>query len=96
MGRNEKSDLVYNYLCSSEFQHHVSALAEAFSEMLSDLDSEQRAMLKLWKKRRKQLDRAVIGTASLYGDLQGFMGNALPEIRHLALTAPEISNESLL
>jgi len=95
-GRHEKSDLVYNYLCSAEFQHHVSALAEAFTEMLSDLDSEQRAMLKLWKKRRKQLDRAVIGTASLYGDLQGLMGHTLPDIRHLSLTPSEISHESLL
>lgn len=94
-GRNEKRDLVYNYLCSSEFRNHVSAQAEAYSEMLSDLDAEQRTMLKQWKKRRKQLDRAILGTASLYGDLQGFLGNALPEIQHLTLAEPSASVEAL-
>lgn len=54
-GHGEKSELVYNYLCSAEFQHHVSGLAESFSEMLSDLSREEAAMQRIWKKRRKQL-----------------------------------------
>jgi hypothetical protein len=94
-GRSENSVLVYNYLCSAEFQHHVSALAESFAEMLSDLDREQIAMQKLWKKRRKQLERAVLGTTSLYGDLQGLIGSALPEIRHLALFPEDVRSATL-
>jgi hypothetical protein len=84
-GRKEKTDLVYNYLCSGEFQHHLSGLVESFSRMQSDLDSEERSMKSIWKKRRKHLERAFSGATGLYGDLQGLMGSALPEVRHLEL-----------
>ena len=84
-GRQEKTDLVYNYLCSGEFQHHLSGLVESFSQMQSDLDSEERSMKSIWKKRRKHLERAFSGATGLYGDLQGLMGSALPEVRHLEL-----------
>jgi hypothetical protein len=95
-GRTEKSELVYNYLCSAEFQHHMSALAESFSEMLTDLEHEQVAVQRIWKKRRKQLERAVLGTTSLYGDLQGLIGGALPEIRNLSLMLSEDHPAALL
>lgn len=88
-GLSEKSELVYNYLCSAEFHHHVSAVAESFSVMLSELEREKVAMQRIWNKRRKQLERAVLGTTSLYGDLQGLIGNALPEILHLELMPEE-------
>ena len=84
-GRQEKTDLVYNYLCSGEFQHHLSGLVESFSQMQTDLDSEERSLKASWKKRRKQLERAFSGATGLYGDLQGLMGSALPEVRNLEL-----------
>ena len=84
-GRQEKTDLVYSYLCSGEFQHHLSGLVESFAQMQSDLDSEERSMKSIWKKRRKQIERGFTSTTGLYGDLQGLMGNALKEIRHLEL-----------
>jgi hypothetical protein len=85
-GRVDKTDLVYNYLCSADFQNHLQALVEAFSQMQSDLESEERSMKGIWKKRRKQLERAFSGATGLYGDLQGLMGNALPEVQRLELS----------
>lgn len=93
-GRQEKTDLVYNYLCSGEFQHHLSGLVESFSQMQSDLDSEERSMKSIWKKRRKHLERAFSGATGLYGDLQGLMGSALPEVRHLELQQEDEAEES--
>ncbi len=92
-GRVEKTDLVYNYLCSGEFQHHLSALVESFSQMQLELDSEERSLKAIWKKRRKQLDRAFSGATGLYGDLQGLMGSALPEVRNLELQGDSESAE---
>ena len=51
--------------------------------MLKDVDSEERSSKSRFRKRRKQLERAFTGTASLYGDLQGLIGSAMPEIKHL-------------
>jgi hypothetical protein len=53
--------------------------------MQTDLDSEERSLKASWKKRRKQLERAFSGATGLYGDLQGLMGSALPEVRNLEL-----------
>lgn len=84
-GRAEKMELVYNYLSSQEFQHSVSGIVEAFNAMRSDLDSEMRSMKRIWKKREKQIERAIDNTTALYGDLQGIVGGALPRVEGLAL-----------
>jgi len=36
--------------------------------MKVDLDSERRAIQRLWAKREKQLDRAMVNTSGMYGD----------------------------
>lgn len=82
-GRDQKADHAYNYLCSPEFTHHLGGVVEAFTDMLKDLDSEERSAKSRFKKRRKQIERAFSGTAGLYGDLQGLIGNAMPEIQSL-------------
>lgn len=58
---------------------------EAFAEMTSDVDSEERSAKSRFRKRRKQLERAFTGTTGLYGDLQGLIGNAMPEVQLLEL-----------
>src|SRR5205807_1920918 len=74
-GRQEKMDLVYNYLSSIEFKNRVAGIIEAFSTMRKDLEAEKRAMLRHWSKREKQLELAVKNTAGLHGDLAAIMGN---------------------
>ncbi|WP_202921451.1 DUF2130 domain-containing protein [Anatilimnocola aggregata] len=83
VGQHAKQELVYNYLASSEFAHRVGGIAEAFATMQTDLESEKRAFKKQWSKREKQLERAIMNTTSLYGDLQGIIGASLPKIAGL-------------
>ncbi len=84
-GRAEKMELVYNYLSGQEFQRSVSGIVEAFITMREDLESEKRAIKRIWKKREKQIERAVDNTSGLYGDLQGIIGSSLPTVDGLAL-----------
>ncbi len=85
-GKGEKMEVLYQFLTSQQFRHQIEAVVEAFVEMKKDLDSERRAMEKLWKKRDQQLVRVLNGTSGLYGSLQGIVGSAaLPEIRVLEL-----------
>ena len=83
-GRVEKMELVYNYLSSREFLSCVEGIVEAFITMQTDLESEKRSMKRLWNKREKQIDRAITNTASLYGDLQGIIGDAMPTVEGLS------------
>lgn len=85
VGKNEKMELIYNYLTGQEFAHRVQGIVEAFVSMKEDLDSEKRAMEKLWAKRESQIARVVKNTSGMYGDLQGIIGAGLPEIKMLQL-----------
>lgn len=85
VGKNEKMELIYNYLTGSEFTQRVQGIVESFIAMKEDLDAEKRAMEKLWSKREGQINRVVKNTSGMYGDLQSIAGSSLPEIKLLQM-----------
>ena len=87
VGKSEKMEIMYNYISGPEFRRRVEAFVEPFLEMQKDLAKERRAMEKLWAKREKQIDRVLLGTAGLYGDLEGIVGAALPGVEMLELSS---------
>jgi hypothetical protein len=86
-GRQDKMSVVYDYLSGPEFKGRVTAIVEAFSAMREDLESEKRSMHRIWAKREKQIDRVLINTVGMHGDLQGIIGNTLPSIEMLEMAA---------
>ena len=86
-GQHGKMELVYNYLTGQEFCNRVSGIVEAFVTMGKDLEEEKRAFTTRWNRRAKQLERVLLSTSGLYGDLQGIIGSTLPEIRGMSLSA---------
>ncbi len=92
-GQNEKMELAYSYLSGDEFRHRVSGVVESFVAMQSDLEAERRSMQRIWSKREKQLQRALLNTAGLYGDLQGIIGASLPAIEGLSM--PRLTTASV-
>ena len=58
---------------------------EAFSCMQNDLDKERKSIMKQWAKRSAQIERVVIATVGMYGDLQGIAGTSIQEIEGLDL-----------
>ncbi|MBU1905800.1 MAG: DUF2130 domain-containing protein, partial [Candidatus Omnitrophica bacterium] len=88
-GKEEKKEIIYNYLTGTEFRNRVQAITEAFINMKRDLDTERRAMEKNWAKREKQIDKVVLNIAGMHGDLEGIAGTSLPAIKMLELPAGE-------
>ena len=86
-GQHGKMELVYNYLIGQEFFNRVSGIVEAFVTMGQDLEEEKRAFTTRWNKRARQLDRVLVNTSGLYGDLQGIVGSTLPEIKGMSFDA---------
>jgi hypothetical protein len=84
-GMNDKMEALYRYLAGDAFRHKVEAIVEAFTALREQLDRERRAMEKLWKEREKQLDRIIVSTAGMYGELRGTIGQALAPIASLEL-----------
>jgi len=83
--KDEKLELLYGYLQSESFRHRFESFAEGVSEMQNDLDYEKRAMERVWKKREVQIKKTLLNASRMYGELQGVMGNALPDIKTFSL-----------
>ncbi len=88
-GKDEKMEVLYNYLISPEFKAKIENIIEAFTSMKDDLDREKRAMEKMWSTREKQLTRVIDNTSRLYGDFQGLIGKELGKVEYLELGSGE-------
>lgn len=84
-GKDEKKDVVYAYVNSTDFKQRIQAIAEAFIEMKNDIDKEKRSYQAIWAKREKQVQRVIDNTFGIYGDLKGLTGGTLQEIKMLEL-----------
>jgi hypothetical protein len=85
IGKNEKMEALYQYLSGVEFRQKIEAIVETFVMMKRQLDSEKRAMEKIWKERDKHIDRVAKNTVGMYGEVRAVIGGALPEIKTLEL-----------
>ncbi|GAA8750430.1 DUF2130 domain-containing protein [Helicobacter pylori] len=83
--KGDKVDLLYRYLTSSEFSMQVNAIIEGFEQLRADLESEKRAMARIWKSREKQIDKVFEGTINMYGSIKGIAGNAIGQVKALKL-----------
>ena len=90
-GKNEKMELLYQYLAGDEFRQRLEAIVEAFTAMQAQIQRERRAMEKQWAEREKQIQRVIGSTSSMYGALQGIVGGGLA-----AIPALELEEVSLL
>lgn len=82
-GRNEKMELLYNYLSSTQFSQKVRTMLEAFEAMRSDLEAEKRSMQRIWAKRQTQNERVTISMTTVVGELQGIAHEALPQLGNI-------------
>jgi hypothetical protein len=84
-GQQTKAEMIYQYLGGPRFRQRIEAIVEAFSCMQNDLDKERKSIMKQWAKRSAQIERVVIATVGMYGDLQGIAGTSIQEIEGLDL-----------
>lgn len=85
IGKDQKMEVLYAYISGSEFKNRIENIVSAFSSMKSDLESEKRALQRIWNKREKEIERVITNTSGMYGDLQGLVGASLESIRALEL-----------
>lgn len=87
--KGDKMGMLYDFLTSNEFKLQIEAIVEGFTQMKSDLESEQRSMRGIWKKREKQIEKVLLNTTSMYGSIKGIAGNALQSVPLLELPSNE-------
>jgi len=78
--KGDKMNMLYSYLTSSTFHMQIEAIVEGFSQMKMDLDSEKRAMQRIWKMREKQLEKVIDNTIDMHSSIKGIAGSAIQNI----------------
>ncbi len=84
-GKDEKMNILFTYLSGTEFKHRVEAILEAWTGMQEDIEKEKRYFANKWARDDKHIRQVIDSTIGMRGDLEGIMGNALPEIKGLDL-----------
>ncbi|MBD1263232.1 DUF2130 domain-containing protein [Maribacter polysiphoniae] len=85
--KGDKMYMLYDYLTSNQFRMQIEAIVEGFTSMKTALDSEKRAMQRIWKEREKQIEKVTNNTIDMHSSIKGIAGNAIQSVK--ALDLPE-------
>ncbi len=83
IGKNEKTEILYQYITSTEFKHRVEAITDVFDSLQMDLEKEQKWFENKWAKQKMLIRKVLDNTHGMYGDLQGVVGKSLPDLKML-------------
>jgi len=87
--RNDKKDVLYDFVTSQAYQARVQSLVNTFIDMQSTLKKEQRTQAVSWKIREKQIENIISSTTDMYGSIKGIAGNSVKSITELELPSDE-------
>lgn len=90
VSKDEKMEVLYNYLTSARFKDKVENIIDAFRQMQDQVAEERRAFESRWKKREQLLEQVIKNTGGMYGDLGGMLGGKLEKVEYLELGGGEI------
>ena len=88
--KGDKMELLYNYLTSNEFVQNIKRIVENYDGMINQLNSEKKAMYKIWSQREKQIWVVQENISSLFGSIKGIAGKELETSNVLQLPDTQI------
>lgn len=94
VGKNEKMEVLYQYIRSTEFVHRIEAIMEAFNYLREDIEKEKRWFNTKWARQDKELHKILDNTHGMYGELQAVTGRELQPIKSLELPESDDNSET--
>ncbi|GAB4313964.1 MAG: DUF2130 domain-containing protein [Bacteroidales bacterium] len=88
--KGDKMELLYNYLTSNEFVQSIKRIVENYDSMIVQLNSEKKAMHKIWAAREKQIWVVQENISALFGSIKGIAGKELETSDVLQLSDRQI------
>lgn len=88
--KGDKMELLYNYLTSNEFVQNIKRIVENYDGMIDQLNSEKKAMYKIWASREKQIWVVQENISALFGSIKGIAGKELETSNVLQLSDKKI------
>lgn len=92
-GREERLEILFDYLTSAKFKNKIENILTAFQEMQKQVADERKAFEARWKKREALLENVIKNTSGMYGDLSGILGAKLQKIDYLELPDGNLDDE---
>ncbi len=86
-GKGLKMDAIYQYLTSPRFGERIQRMIDTWKALEQQVNSEERAMRRQWKERRKQLDRMQDATIEMFTDFSAILGHEIAQVPGLELEA---------
>ncbi len=86
--KGDKMNLLYSYLIGEDFKNSVENIVEGFKNMKEEIETEKRAMGRIWKEREKQLEKVISNTIDMYGSIKGIGGLSIQSVKSLELPLP--------
>lgn len=84
--KGDKMELLYHYLTSNEFVQNIKRIVENYDGMINQLNTEKKAMHKIWASREKQIWVVQENISALFGAIKGIAGNSLETSNVLELS----------
>lgn len=88
--REEKLEVIFNYLTSAKFKDKIENILTAFREMQDQVVEERKAFEARWKKRETLLENVIKNTSWMYGDLSWILWSKLQKVDYLELWSWEL------
>lgn len=82
-GKNEKAEILFNYMSGTVFKQRIETVLEAFTETQLEIEKERRWFSTKWARQEKSLRKVVDHMQGMYGDLQGIIGASLPDLKSI-------------
>lgn len=83
VGKNEKMEVLYQYITGTEFSQRIEAIVESFTNLQQDIEKEKRWFSLKWARQEKEIRKVIDSTHGIYGELQAVSGRALQSIKQL-------------
>ena len=83
VGKNEKMEVLFQYITGTEFIHRIEAIIESFTNLQADIEKEKRWFSIKWARQEKEIRKVIDSTHGIYGELQAVSGRALPAVKQL-------------
>ncbi|MEZ5015179.1 MAG: DUF2130 domain-containing protein [Chitinophagales bacterium] len=88
--KGDKMELLYTYLTSNEFVQNIKRIVENYDAMIDQLNSEKKAMFKIWAERERQIWIVQENISALFGSIKGIAGHELETLGVLQLPEKQI------
>ena len=85
VGKDEKMEVIYQYLTGAEFKHRIEAIVDAFSALQENIEKEKRFFNVKWAREEKEIRKIIDNTHGMWGELQSVTNRSLPQIKSLEL-----------